>query len=190
MSKSVFVPNNNVYVSPEPESVSYLFNEYLKSAPFKSCKLEDLPCTIVHAGTSIDPAKLIGESSEYKAIICGAQIWLDPYLTTKRIVVILDSPELEARHEQILQLCGVKSLRTKFVPHITLAYDIPNSTRRNRWWVNQIINDFDTKYKGTILALSKEQIGSSYIMDQRSDVQEDMEVRTIPLNIFNEIKGK
>lgn len=156
----VTLKNNHVSVSLLDSEVKFIFDPYLRSAPFRAVRPENLYATIAYADGSI-PETLLRPDDTYTATIKGAQIWWDSYLGIKDLVVLLDSPDLEKRHTEILHGTGIGSVYEAYVPHITLAYDIPNATSRYRWWINNILEVFDTKLKGTVLRLGSERLKDS-----------------------------
>lgn len=171
------IANNHVAVRPMDEEVKMLLEPYLRQCPFNAERPENVHATIAYTETSIQ-ASLIDPSKVYTATITGAQSWFDRYMGIKDFVITLESPDLIARHNELIEASGTKSVYDDYVPHIVLAYDIPNSTPRNRWWINDVIEQFNTRYKGTVIRFSGE-----YIEDSAGNVpprgQENLPVKPV-----------
>lgn len=161
----ITIPNNHVAVKPLDTEVRLLLEPYLRQCPFRAERTEDLHSTIAYTQTSI-PTELVDPAAVYTGVITGAQIWFDKYLGIKDMVILLDSPSLVDRHNKLLSLSGAESVYDDYVPHITIAYDIPNSSSRYRWWINDVIERFATRYKGTVIRFSGE-----YIEDSAGNVE-------------------
>lgn len=154
------IPKNHVFARLQDEEVRLLFKPYLSQSPFRSVEPEDLTTTILCAEGSVSE-NLLRPEAIYTATVVGAQTWWDSYLGVKDIVILLDSPDLLKRHAQIKDQSGLNSVYDTYVPHIVLAYDIPNPTPRNRWWFNEILQQFSTRYKGTVIRFSDESVEDS-----------------------------
>ena len=151
----ITIPNNHVAVRPMDAEVKLLLEPYVRQCPFRSERPENLHATIVYARSPI-PERLIQPGNVYTAVIAGAKIWYDPYMEIKDVVILLDSLDLIERANQILSESNVQSVYDTYVPHMTLAYDIPNTNHRYRWWTNDVIERFNTRYKGTVIRFSEE----------------------------------
>jgi len=154
------IPNNHVAVKPLDSEVRMLIEPYIRQCPFRAERPEDLHCSVAYAQSSI-PTSMIDPNAVYTGVIIGAQIWFDQYLGIKDMVILLDSKDLVDRHNKLLSDAGVASVYDDYVPHITIAYDIPNSSSRYRWWINDVIERFATRYKGTVIRFSGEYIEDS-----------------------------
>ena len=160
MDNIKFIPNNHLFVTPLEQETRFLFTPYLVSCPYRAVRPEEMYASILFADRSLAGIPTRPEQV-YSAFIKGAQIWWDPVAGIKDLIILLDSPELEARRNEVLEASGSKSANAEYSPHIALAFDIPNSTIRNRWWVNQVIQDFSTKHKDRLIRFSGETIHSS-----------------------------
>lgn len=160
MDKLTFIPNNHLFVTPLEQEVEFIFKPYLVSSPFRALRPEELHTSIVFADRSLTDVPLRPEQT-YSAFIKGAEIWWDTYTGIKDLIIMLDAPELEARNQEVLKTSGARSAYPTYTPHIALAFDIPNSTPKNRWWINQILQDFATKHKGKLIRFSGETLQSS-----------------------------
>lgn len=160
MDNLKFIPNNHLFVTPLEQETRFLFQPYLVSCPFRSIRADELYASILFADKSLVDVPLRPDQT-YSAFIKGAEIWWDSYVGIKDLVIMLDSPELEARRKEVLELSGARSAYPDYLPHIAIAFDIPNSTPKNRWWVNQVLQEFSTKHKGKLIRLSGETIQSS-----------------------------
>ena len=164
-----FIPNNSLNVYPKDEETKFIFEPYLRSAPYDAVRPDQLFVSIALAvgaleGITIEPDRV------YSAFITGAEIWWDSYSDIKDLIITLESEELNIRHFEALARSNALSVYPEYKPHITLAFDIPNSNSRNRWWTNQIIQDFNTTHKGKLIRLSGEQLNStSGIIEQLQD---------------------
>lgn len=155
-----FIANNSLSVSPKDTETRFIFAPYLRQSPYTSVPPEQLSVNIALARGSLD-ASSINPDRVYSAFIKGAEIWWDSYSDIKDLIITLESEELEQRNAEVLNRAGVNSVYPIYTPHMVLAFDIPNSTSRNRWWTNQVIEDFNTKHKGKLIRLTNEELNST-----------------------------
>ncbi len=160
MDNLKFIPNNHLFVTPLAQEIEFLFKPYLVSSPFKALLPEELHASVLFADRSLVNTPLM-PAQIYSAFIKGAEIWWDTYSGIKDLIILLDSPDLEKRHNEVLAVSGAHSAYPAYSPHMAISFDIPNSTSRTRWWVNQIIQDFSTKHKGKLIRFSNETLQSS-----------------------------
>jgi len=154
------IPSNHISVYPKDAETKFIFEPYLSSCPFTSVLPENLFTSVALTRTPIFGVEL-DPNRVYSAFIKGAEIWLDSYSEIKDMIITLESPELELRHKQILEQSQTQSVYPNYVPHLALAFDVPNFSSRNRWWFNQVIEDFTTKYVGRLIRLHGENLQSS-----------------------------
>lgn len=169
MKPSMLIGDNHVAVKPLPDSWA-LFAPYLKTAPFRVVTEEDVHSSIIYSTTPIsgyEPRPY----NIYEAKIIGCKVWYDDYMGIKDLIVELDSPALKIRHQQILTDYGVESFYKEYVPHLTLAYDIPDYDRSYKWFINEMIDLCATRYRGQILRFSGEYIEPTFRGSKNTEQQ-------------------
>ena len=130
--KYTFVPNNSLVVYPKDTETRFIFEPYLSQAPYTPVRADQLFVSVALAlspleGIRVDPDRV------YSAFIKGAEIWWDSFSNIKDLIVTLESDDLEIRHNEALVSSNANSVYLQYTPNIALAFDIPNSTPRNRW---------------------------------------------------------
>jgi hypothetical protein len=154
------VPDNHLFAKLMLPEAKFIFEPYLDQAPYTTVWPEDLRVSIAY---SVNPMinLIVQPEAIYSGFIDRAELWYDTYMNTKSLIIKLESPDLVARHKEVMAQTGAKSVYPEFIPHMTLAYSVPPTTRRNRWFTNQVINDFATKYRGQLLRFSGETLEAS-----------------------------
>ena len=152
------VKNNHVAVKPTPEAMAILA-PYLSQGPFTMTREDVLHVTTVYSRVPLrgfEPS-----TQEFKATIQSCQVWYDPYMGIKDLVIVLQSPELEVRQRELSEKYGSESVYESYLPHLTLAYDIPDTNPKYRWFINEMMEVFSTRLKGTVLKFNQEYLESS-----------------------------
>ena len=165
--------NNHVSVNLLDED-ERVFESVLSGCPLpRRVAAKELDCTILYSDAPllnfVPSPDLI-----HTTIITGAQIWYDPVLRVKDLVVTLDAPTLLARRMEIMEQYGVKSLYGDFFPHMTLAYNVPDFNSSYKWWINSILNEFNDRYKNMPLRFTMERVESTGLgFDSSGEVKTD-----------------
>lgn len=158
------IANNHVSVSLADQDAKTMLGNYLQSSPMPARRsVDDLHVTILFSEAPISNFNLRSDGI-YSAFITGAALWVDPYKQITDLVVTLDSPDLVLRRQTILAELG-QSPDWNYEPHLTLAYDMPPRNESYRWWVNEVLNAFNSRYKGQLIRLNNESL-SSTVVDQ------------------------
>jgi len=133
----------------------------VSQCPFNNpVKAEDFRVTLLYSKTSIE--NFVPENKMHNTVITGASIWYDDYYGINSLVITLDAPTLHNRRQEIIKQYNAMPLSENYVPHITLVYNLPPWKRpKYRWWVNQVIDNFEMNYKNKIIRLYGEEIQST-----------------------------
>jgi len=182
------IQNNHVAVSLVAEDEKIMAS-IMQGCPIqRPVRPEDLECTIIYADKPIyDFVPQPG--IVHSAVITGAQMWYDPVMKIRDLVVTLDAPTLVARRDEIMRTYGVESLYGEhYFPHMALVYNMPDFSSSYKWWINNILNDFNGKYKNFVLRFDNETIESTSIgFNKSGDVKTDDAQVT---NVVREITKK
>lgn len=158
------VIDSYLYVKPVAFDIQYNIEPYIRSCPITSSvpMLESLHVTITRAKEPLRHLKL-DPLKEYIAKISGAEVWLSPVTGKKNLVIKLNSPELFERREEALN--GIEDFYPTYEPHLTVAYDLPAHRHDYRWWINEILNNFNEKgrYYNQAIKLRNETLGDSVV---------------------------
>lgn len=176
------IVNNHVAVSLVPEDEA-LMTQIMQGCPIqRTVRPEDMECTIIYANKSLTGFVPQPEIVHF-ATITGAQLWYDPVMKIRDLVVTLDSPSLAKRREEIIQQYGVESIYgTQYFPHMALVYSMPDYASSYKWWINTILNEFNAHYKGSVIRFSAE-----FVESTSTGFDPSGQVKTDEAQITNEI---
>lgn len=164
------IQDSYVFVKPIAYDVEYNIVPFLKSCPLQGktpVREEDLHLTLCRTKQPLYHFKPHSEVI-YEGRVKGAEVWLSPLTKKSNLVILIDSPELVERRREILEKTKSEDMYPVFVPHITMAYDLPANYPNARWWKNEILTKFNktlgSNYFGLKIRFKGEQVGSSVLV--------------------------
>lgn len=167
------IKNSHVTVKPFKYDVDYSIVPFLTSCPFSKGAVmpQDLSVTVFKGIKPFSDLE-VNQNSVFSARIIGAQTWFSQLSKKTNVVIKLESRELIDRNFELSKLnTDVASI---YVPHLTIAYDIPAPVADMRWWLNDILNKFNQgaegKYYGNTIRLAYESISDTVITDEDSNI--------------------
>lgn len=151
--------NNRVYLDIVREDKDALAN-LVSQCPFNPVLPENLAVSLIYSKSSIENFK--PKDTIHNVVIAGARVWFDPYYRINSFVILLDAPSLVKRRNEIIKEYDAIPFFSEYVPHITVVYNLPPYKRpKYRWWVNQMIDTFESRHKGNIIRLKNESVQST-----------------------------
>ena len=155
------IQNNHVSVSLIPEDEKVMAYVMAGCTLPRPVEVEDMHVSLLYAKRPImgfSPKSDIVHSCE----ITGASITYDPVIKAKNLVVTFDAPSLLQRRNEIMAHYRVDSIFNEaFVPQMVIVFNMPDFNSTYKPWINQMMNDFNTKWKGTFLRFSGELLEST-----------------------------
>lgn len=155
------IKNNHVSVSLIPE------DEKVMAAIMRGCPLPrpvevgDMCVSLIYAKT---PIMGFNPKSDivHNCLITGANIVYDPAIKARSLVVTFDAQTLVERRNEIMKQYMVESIFDEaFVPSMALVYNMPDYNSTYKPWINQMMNDFNSKWVGSIVRFSGEILEST-----------------------------
>ncbi len=180
------IENNHVAVKPLDDALAIVM-PYMKASPYNSSNPNVLHSSIIYSTSPLLGFKP-DTKRKYKAKIIGAQLWYDPYMGIKDLVIALDSPDLVNRQQEIVNKYRGVSIYQEYMPHLTLVYDI---TGEFNYFVNEVLDAFASRYKGKVITFGDEYIeSSSGMLNQGSDVVPDtgLEMLVRPIKVLKPVE--
>lgn len=155
------IQNNHVSVSliPEDEKViAYV----MQGCPLpRPVQVEDMHVSLLYAKRQI-MGFMPQSDVVHNAIITGMNIVYDPVIRAKSLVVTFDAMTIVERRNEIMERYNAESIFTDaFSPHMALVFNMPDYNSSYKSWINQMMNDFNTKWKGALLRFSGEILDST-----------------------------
>jgi len=152
---------NRTTFSIDENTKKLIFEPYLTVAPYHVVSAENLSVDILDTNANFCPQFLPNE--KLGATIIGTDVLWNRFTGVKQLVLKLESQELQDFRKDVVAQY-IKSgfaldaekeilLEQVYNPKIYLCYDISNSNFRNRWWTNQVLNDFNEKWVNTFIML-------------------------------------
>lgn len=137
-----YIKNSTLVVKPTPSSVNFNIVPYLEQTPYSTGVVtkDTLHVNIFRSKTQIQDSDLRKDAS-YRATVVGCKQWFNHLTRSRNIILVLDSPDLVERHRELSEIYD--SVFTKYLPHMTLAYDITHNAPRYRWWFNDLATVFN-----------------------------------------------
>lgn len=150
------IPGNKLCIALSPQDKA-IMKKILQASPLTigTADADDLHVTLLYADKPLEGFD--SDDSRHVCPISGAYIVYDSALDMRNLILELDAPTLEARREEVLHKYGVRPLKT-FSPRITLLYDMPPYNPKIKWYINQLINSFNSEYVGYCMTLQGEYI--------------------------------
>ena len=179
------IDNNHVSVTLIPEDMKALGLITHDSPLQRIVRPEDMQCSIIYAKAPIT-GFVPKPDVIYSTVVTGAQIWYDPVIKSRDLVVTLDAPSIVERRNEIMKTHNAEPTDdVHFFPHITLVYSMPDYAHNYKWWINLILETFNVRFKDVVIRFSNESIGATELGFSKSG-----ETNTDQARIANDIITK
>jgi len=152
------IPNNHVFLKPDLNFVDQLY-PFLEGTIISPIDRHLMHCTILYSDKPLE--NFVPSEALYSAKILGAEYWYDKYAQTTDLILHIDSPALLQRQQDIMREYGVDSVYDTPYFHIGVSYNVPPKSEKYRRAFNSFTNMVNDFFRGKVINLSHEAIGSS-----------------------------
>lgn len=145
---------NNAVITKPANTMRLLLEPYLKACPFPNPpRFEDLFLTIYSGGITI-PKNIVFADSSFIGIVLGAEYEYNADTRSSEVSILLDSLPIKTRRYNLASALGTSEVSG--IVKLTLLHNLTGADTDKKWWINQVINEFCTKNKGTLIAFTNE----------------------------------
>lgn len=145
----------NNAITTKPEAVArLLLDPYLRASPFPNPpRFEDLFLTIFSSDVTIDDTFVFPEA-KYIGMIIGAEYEYNQDTRSTELSILIDALQLKTRRDNLSKVLNRDYNETL---KLTLIHNLTGTdTNHHKWWINQILNDFNTKNRGSLIPFNGE----------------------------------